>query len=105
MATAQPGDRVRIHYATDPEASGLQWLEPAQTAGDSPFLYTQAQAIHEAVISIDTHVDIGGNYATPEVDPLDARWRQRRADRAESPSMRSSTSGRWMSTSAACARL
>ena len=39
-------ERVRIHYRTAPEASGLQWLEPAQTAGDSPFLYTQAQAIH-----------------------------------------------------------
>ncbi|HFE47546.1 MAG TPA: aminopeptidase, partial [Nannocystis exedens] len=39
-------DRVRIHYQTAPEASGLQWLEPAQTSGDSPFLYSQSQAIH-----------------------------------------------------------
>ena len=28
-----------------------------------------AQDIHESVITMDTHVDIGGNYATPEVDP------------------------------------
>lgn len=38
---------VRIHYATSPGASGLQWLEPPQTAARRhPFLYTQSQAIH-----------------------------------------------------------
>ena len=34
-------------------------------------LVTRARAIHQRVITIDTHDDIPGNFATPEVDPLD----------------------------------
>jgi len=43
-----------------------------ETAADEPGLEERARAIHEAVISIDTHDDIPLNFATPEVDPLDA---------------------------------
>jgi leukotriene-A4 hydrolase len=36
---------VRIAYRTSPQAAALQWLVPAQTAGEHPFLFTQSQAI------------------------------------------------------------
>lgn len=39
--------RLRIRYRTSPDATALQWLEPAQTAGGQfPFLFSQCQAIH-----------------------------------------------------------
>ena len=40
-------DRVEITYETSPEAEGLQWLSPAQTAGKTqPYLFSQAQALN-----------------------------------------------------------
>jgi leukotriene A-4 hydrolase/aminopeptidase len=39
--------RVRIHYASSPQAGALQWLAPPQTAGRKlPFLFSQSEAIY-----------------------------------------------------------
>ncbi|MEO5629698.1 MAG: M1 family aminopeptidase/hydrolase, partial [Thermomonas sp.] len=39
--------QVRVTYATSPEASGLQWLEPSMTEGKAgPFMFSQSQQIH-----------------------------------------------------------
>jgi len=37
---------VNIYYSTSPDAEGLDWVAPVQTAGGvEPFMYTQSQAI------------------------------------------------------------
>jgi aminopeptidase N len=41
-----PGPEVTIRYRTSPQSSALQWLEPEQTSGPYPFLFSQCQAIH-----------------------------------------------------------
>jgi leukotriene-A4 hydrolase len=39
--------KVRVTYATSPQASGLQWLEPSMTESkNGPFMFSQSQQIH-----------------------------------------------------------
>eukprot|EP01147_Barroeca_monosierra_P001862 gene1862-4959_t len=39
--------KIKIDYSTSPLASGVQWLQPEQTAMKKmPFMFTQCQAIH-----------------------------------------------------------
>lgn len=59
---------LTIAYETSPEAIGLQWLAPEQTAGGrQPFLFSQCQAIHArslvpcqdcAVARVSYHADV-----------------------------------------------
>ena len=47
IATPQHPAQVRIIYTTSPDASGLQWLTPAQTADKKlPFMFSQSESIH-----------------------------------------------------------
>ncbi len=49
---ATDSTKVKVSYFTSPEAEGLQWLSPAQTAGKKkPYLFSQAQAINARTIA------------------------------------------------------
>lgn len=46
--------------------------QPAPGSSSEEQLVATARGIHQRVLTIDTHDDIPGNFATPDVDPLNA---------------------------------
>lgn len=42
---AEGDTEIRVRYSTRPEGEALQFLEPAMTGGEHPYLFTQGQAI------------------------------------------------------------
>ncbi len=70
---AQPA-KVRVTYATSPEASGLQWLEPSMTEGKrGPFMFSQSQQIHaRSWVPLQDAPQIRFTYSAHVTAPADA---------------------------------
>jgi aminopeptidase N len=82
----RPGARrARVTYATRPEASGLQWLEPGMTAGKSrPFLFSQSEAIHaRSWIPLQDSPQVRVTYSATVRTPKDVVAVMSAADKSE----------------------
>ena len=84
LSITLPADatRVRISYATRPQASGLQWLGPPQTAGKKdPFLFTQSEAIHaRSWIPLQDSPQVRITYCAHVRTPKNLQWRLKEGD-------------------------
>lgn len=83
---ASTAKSVRIRYKTSPDASALQWLEPAQTSGGKqPFLFSQCQAIHaRSVIPLQDTPRLRITYRATIEYPKELRLVMAAADRGRS---------------------
>ena len=67
--SSQPAAQVPSTPANAGAASQSRPLPPRPRADSTAALVARARAIHDRVITLDTHVDIPNTYATPSADP------------------------------------
>jgi leukotriene-A4 hydrolase len=63
--------RVQIDVSTTPECTALQWLDPAQTKGKYPYMFSQCQAIHcRSIFPCQDTPDVKSTYEFRITSPL-----------------------------------
>jgi leukotriene-A4 hydrolase len=71
LSLPAPTQIVKVVYRTSPNASALQWLQPAHTTeGQHPFLFSQCQAIHaRSVVPLQDTPSVRMRYTAELVVP------------------------------------